>query len=393
MKIKFITMKHNLVDGGGSNICLDLKARVFQQLGHEVSVITLSPKGNKFKEPPPYQIIEEHIKKSNEKYNLILAEKRIYGIIKKFAPETDIFYSDGCAGFLGAGLYRKFFGKKPVVFFLNGYCRLTEDFYKKPPLFKKNKSFKHKLRIALERTFEVWLMNSIDKFFCTSQIAEFFQKAGLPKDKFMTMPDFIDVIELKKHPKGSYPFHAPSDKFHILYTGALDYRKGVDLLIRAFSELEEKERCHLHLVGGVRLGGDEKNDLEKLAENLNLSDLVTFYPWISRDKLLDFYQYSDLFVHPARWPEPFGLTIVEAMAFGVPVVVPVDGCPSKTVGKSGLIFKNGDVKDLKEKMSILINKRELRQEFSEKGRIRAEEFDYRNYIGQVEEILINLTKR
>ncbi|MDO8264854.1 MAG: glycosyltransferase family 4 protein [Candidatus Parcubacteria bacterium] len=382
MKIIFITSKINLVTGGGSNYCLDLKLRFLQAKGYDVSVITFYSKGNEFFSTPPYKIIKRDIKG----HNLFLRQWQVFKVLEEFSLETDLFFIEGPSFLWGAGLYRKLGKKVPVAVNLNNYSSIVEDLYKKPPLYGIDSGIKflrHKIRMLLERTIGLMLFNSIDIFFCPPSVAKIYQEAGFLKEKFRIIPDFIDIESLQNEKNLTVK---DTDYFNILYAGRLDFDKGVDILIKAFSLIGNKD-SRLHIVGD----GPEKERLEALVRDSGLGNSVIFHSWVKREDLFHFYFQSDLFVHPARWPEPFGLAVIEAMAFGLPVVV-ADSL-QWLVSDSGIVFKRGDIKDLAGKISSLMTNRNKMQEMSEKGPKKAREYDYRNYAEEFEESLNNFVKR
>lgn len=390
MKIIFFGLKLNLLSAGGSNFCIDLRTKALKERGHNVSLVTFFSKNNQFKSRPSYKLIEKDL----SPYNFILTPIKIARILQKFSKNSDIFFFEGADSIWGAGLYRRFGGKVPIVISANGYSFLAREIYGNPLFYKDNpclfKKIKHKFRLFLEKTLGLWLANSIDLFLTsTKTVISVYQKAGFNREKFLIIPNFIDILALQNKKTGKRALDTPGDHFQILYVGALSIIKGVDILIKAFSALKNKEKCRLCVVGD----GPEKSCLKNLVEQLGISELVSFYPWTERENLLDFYAHSDLFVHPARFPEPYGLTVLEAMAFGLPVIVSSDTGSADVLGTAGLIFKKGDVGDLKEKISVLINSPELQKRLSQRAQSRAKEFDYRNHITQLENTLINLMSK
>jgi glycosyltransferase involved in cell wall biosynthesis len=82
------------------------------------------------------------------------------------------------------------------------------------------------------------------------------------------------------------------------------------------------------------------------------------------DQMMHLYSAADVFVHTGRY-ESFGLVVLEAMALGVPVIVPDEGAPAEYVGSGGLIFKAGDPGSLAESIRMLMNDSSLRQQLGE----------------------------
>ncbi len=115
----------------------------------------------------------------------------------------------------------------------------------------------------------------------------------------------------------------------VLALGRMARNKGYDLLIQAFKEVAARvPDATLYLAaGGEESGSGEQKLLQtyqELAAELGLADRVVFGSFISEEDLPDVYRAADLFVLSSRY-EPFGMTTVEAMASGTPVVATTHG--------------------------------------------------------------------
>lgn len=112
------------------------------------------------------------------------------------------------------------------------------------------------------------------------------------------------------------------EPIEILYVGRLAAIKGLDLLLKAFTRLKEKYTVHLSIVGD----GDQKQFLQGLADRLGLiwkegvtdGCDVTFYGL--QTDIVPFLKKATLFVYPSICQEVFGISIVEAMSFGIPCI-------------------------------------------------------------------------
>lgn len=105
----------------------------------------------------------------------------------------------------------------------------------------------------------------------------------------------------------------------LLYAGRIHPTKGCDVAIRALG--------HLHRAGVnavLSLAGtghkEEMDRLAAIAVEEGVASRVLFLGFVAREKLGDVYRDSDVFLFPSLWEEPAGLTYLEAMACGVPVV-------------------------------------------------------------------------
>ena len=92
--------------------------------------------------------------------------------------------------------------------------------------------------------------------------------------------------------------------------------KGVDLLLHAMIKIKESiPKIHLYIAGT----GPQKSVLNKLANDLDINDDITFLGFISNDDKYSYIKSTDICVFPSTY-EPFGIVLLEAMICGKPVV-------------------------------------------------------------------------
>jgi glycosyltransferase involved in cell wall biosynthesis len=104
--------------------------------------------------------------------------------------------------------------------------------------------------------------------------------------------------------------------------------------------------------------GEEEKKLKKLVKELNLENRVYFLGEIDNKELYKYINMADLFVQPSIGNEAFGITLVEAMACGLPVIASKNGGMIDIINdrcKCGYLFENKDKNDLKEKILKAIN--------------------------------------
>lgn len=142
------------------------------------------------------------------------------------------------------------------------------------------------------------------------------------KNKTMIIPNGVDLSEFTDLPERQrlrerYP--NLKDKKVILFLGRINWKKGLDILIKAFNQLA-KDRYDVHLlIVGNNKGGDIKL-AERLIKEYGLEDRVTFTGMLLGQDKLEAYAGCDLFVLPS-YSENFGMSVIEAMACGIPVVI------------------------------------------------------------------------
>lgn len=156
--------------------------------------------------------------------------------------------------------------------------------------------------------------------------------------------------------------------FCIGYIGRLVEEKGVDLLLRALSDLPGEWR--LRILGS----GPQKGRLESLVQELGLRERVAFDSPIPSPGMPDYYRGLDLLVLPSRtrsnWKEQFGRVLIEAMATGVPVVGSDSGEIPHVIGDAGLIFPEDDALAFREAIEEIMGDERLRQRLAQAGRER-----------------------
>jgi glycogen(starch) synthase len=145
-----------------------------------------------------------------------------------------------------------------------------------------------------------------------------------------------------------------------LFLGGLIPRKGVNWLIEAFAACWAQDpTLTLSIVGD----GPMSEELELRAEELGIAEAVTFAGPVTPDVALRLMREHDLLVHPSRW-ESFGMTVVEAVAAGMPVLVTRCGGPEETL--AGIEDAAAEFVDVEESPdSLIAGYRRLRDRFPE----------------------------
>lgn len=149
------------------------------------------------------------------------------------------------------------------------------------------------------------------------------------------------------------------DEFIVLQLGRLVPRKGIDNVIRAMAHLEDKVPSRLLVVGGESDVPDEAvtpeiGRLRGIAREAGVEARVTFTGRRQRHELRRYYCAADVFV-TTPWYEPFGITPLEAMACGAPVVGSAVGGIQYTVmqGVTGYLVPAHDPPALAERLAAL----------------------------------------
>jgi glycogen(starch) synthase len=129
----------------------------------------------------------------------------------------------------------------------------------------------------------------------------------------------------------------------LIFVGRLVSDKGADILIEALAILRQSgTKAQLTIAGD----GPELAALEKQARDLGLQSSVQFVGTKDSLHLAEILNHHRILVVPSRWPEPFGIVAVEAIACGCAVVGSAGGGLAEAIGPCGVTFPNGDTRAL-----------------------------------------------
>lgn len=157
--------------------------------------------------------------------------------------------------------------------------------------------------------------------------------------------------------------------------------KRIPDIIKVFNNIQKEIPSKLMMVGE----GPEKKDAEKLAKELGIEEKVVFLGnSYEIDRILC---YSDLFMLPSE-TESFGLSALEAMASGVPVIsTNSGGLPEVNVqGVSGYLSDVGDIEDMSKNAIHILSDASRLETFKTNARKEAQKFDLHQIVPQYEAI-------
>lgn len=156
------------------------------------------------------------------------------------------------------------------------------------------------------------------------------------------------------------------------YFGAIDDRKGIFECIEAIGENAEEFRgkAEFHLGGNGNVAR-----LESMITKYGIDDIVKFHGWIGPAEKHELLSNTDVFLHPSKF-ESFGISILEAMDYGLPIITTETGGITDLVtdGINGLTVKPGDSQMIATAMLRLMSDSDLRQKLGAESARRAKTF-------------------
>jgi glycosyltransferase involved in cell wall biosynthesis len=135
---------------------------------------------------------------------------------------------------------------------------------------------------------------------------------GFPRERIVVVRNPID---LTRHTPPHVAEREPADPQRLLFIARMSVRKGVEMVVRLSHQLADLTgKVHIHLIGDHTSWSDYRFLLRGLHPGT-----ATYEGYVPAPELARLYQRADAIIQPSRF-EPFGLTISEALASGIPVV-------------------------------------------------------------------------
>lgn len=240
---------------------------------------------------------------------------------------------------------------------VNGLEKSTSSFYRKLA-FKLLKYF-----VNRKKNIYLGANTGIEKRF-------FVNRLGFNEPKVPVIPNGVNLEEFDLIPnekiyeiKKQYNLEKT---FNVLYAGRVAKIKGIDILIKAISKLDNTD---IRLtIAGPDFGA--LTELQELCQDLDLADRVTFAGALERRVFCALTKSCDVLVLPSYGGESFGIVLAEAMACSKPVIGSMTGGIPEVIqdGNNGLLFDVGSVEQLSEKISLLYQNSDLCKKLGIEGR-------------------------
>ncbi len=365
MKIIQLTTFFYPVHGGVEQMVFQLALRLSKD-GHKVKVITSdSLKGGEFIRPLTDEINGIKVERCRTWFSITKFHKFFPALLPKLLKsDYDIVHVHGIRKFESyVALFVSKIRKKKVI------VSTHNPFVVDP----RERSFMENLLIKIhDLTLGKIFFRYFDKFICLSK-SEFqeLKRFGVSAYKMTKIPNAIPDCVLQKgnidYVQKRYNFNKNNWDGIVLSLGRIEKRKGIQNLFLAVRELKNV----LFLIAGPDDGYlSNLKDLFKGFKNVKLLGEVEI------EKTKDLYEICDIFVLPSLY-EPFGISLIEAMAKGKVVIATKIGGPSEFVKKDfGFLVDPKNQEEIKEKIKLLIENKKLREKMGMKAREESRKYTW-----------------
>lgn len=190
-----------------------------------------------------------------------------------------------------------------------------------------------------------------------------------------------DLLEISK---------IPENKITVIYEGPT-----ADFKLQPREKIEEFKRKYnlpdkfVLGMGGV---GERRNlaRIKKAAKDYNLVIAGETLPWLSIEELELLYQSAQVLLYPSLY-EGFGLPVLDAFASGLPVVTSNVSSMPEIGGNAALYADPLNVDEVKKKLQVIMNDKQLREDLTKKGLARVRQFSWEKAARETAEVYQKLT--
>lgn len=182
--------------------------------------------------------------------------------------------------------------------------------------------------------------------------------------------------------------HLNIDGEYILYLGALDSRKGIDTIVKAFDLLENRD-IKLVLAGSYRM---DKDSFMELINSSTRKEEIILTGFVSDDDKRRLMSQAEVFLFPSQY-EGFGLPVLEAMACGAPVITTNISSLPEVAGNAAEYIKPGDYKELAKKIEGFLSSEEKRGKYRKLGFERIKNFSWDKAAESIEKVFEKVSSK
>jgi glycosyltransferase involved in cell wall biosynthesis len=228
---------------------------------------------------------------------------------------------------------------------------------------------------------EGFVMRRMDKVTADSRTSRrwILRKLGLPPHKVVALYNFIDFERFSRAPRGLWKRKRGIKGPIVLYASKLTGAKGIDLFLKAAALVKRKfPEIKFVVVGPVTFEREAENPWVRLAGKLGISQDTLFTGAVDEEEFPLIFASADVFCLPTQ-RETFCITVVEAMAAGLPVVTS-DLESLREVTGGAAILVNRKVSEIEKALSSLLASKDARIKLGKKAREKAREYDKRRVL-------------
>ena len=206
--------------------------------------------------------------------------------------------------------------------------------------------------------------DDVDQFVCTCEFTKGKMiEGGIPGNKITCIPTFIDATRIN-------PCYEHDNYF--LFLGRMAHQKGTIYAIEAMKYLKDSNYV-LKITGNIT-DSDEDQKIWKYIIDNGLEDKIVFTGFKHGNELVELISRATCIVCPAIWYENMPNTVIEAYAYGKPVVASRIGSLEEMVvdGETGFLFEMKNAEDMAQRLKLFLDNQTLSSTLGRRARNKCE---------------------
>jgi len=214
---------------------------------------------------------------------------------------------------------------------------------------------------------------------------------GIPVEKLVVVPEgpkTFDETKVTTHSGHLLESFSLTPNNYILHVGSMFKRKNLPALIHAFGKIKSSGYPGLKLV----LAGSPSNNIDSdhwavldSINNCGLEQDVVLTGYLNDEDLAQLYKNASLYVFPSI-NEGFGIPVLEAFKYSLPVLVANNSCLPEVGGEAVLQFDPFDINDIVSQIKTVLDDKDLQKDMINKGRQRLEGFSWQKTAVQLVDV-------
>lgn len=346
--------------------------------GHEVRILTLSNTGYSYKEGDVYYLRSFNARIYPGARGTLSYKNRFINEIIEWSPDIVHSHTEFCTL-----IHAKYIRKRLRIPHVHTYHTMYEDYL--CYIFKGKLMSRRRAMNLIKK-----LIGSVDEIITPTQKARGSLIAYGVDKPISIIPTGIDLSRfaigqqhIKKVNELKEKIGIKEDDKILIFLGRIGKEKNIDEIIINVNELYKELNIKMLIVGG----GPYMDNLKKLVGELSLEKNIIFTGMVSPDEVPLYYSLANIFV-TASTSETQGLTYIEALASGLPVVCRYDEAVEGLIvnGFNGYMYRNKD--EFKKSIKSLLNKNDDAQELRIKAKNSVERFSLNVFASDIERLYL-----
>jgi glycosyltransferase involved in cell wall biosynthesis len=205
-----------------------------------------------------------------------------------------------------------------------------------------------------------------------------------PLAKMKTQVVYLGAAELPPPRASDVLLDLEIDRPYMLFVGTLEPRKNLRRLLQAYATLDSSIKAkYLLVIAGGKGWGNQ--DMVTLIRELRIENSVRLTGYVNDEMLATLYQHALFLAMPSLY-EGFGLPLLEAMSFGVPVLTSLCSSMPEVAGDAGLLIEPLNIDSIAQGVSKLLTDDGYRNSLAVRAKSSATRFGWEKAANEIMEV-------